>query len=413
MRDSSGSSRERSERLAGALLILPPGAGEPDSVSPATHIAGLPLLRRIVLAAMEAGFGQVLLHPAAAPDDRSLLRGTTATLLAPPTGLLPPLPPRRIVLLATNVLPTAQWLRSLLEMPTEPEWLYTDGSSAAVIETGDPALVLAEAARCNGARELWAFLSKAFTTGDRPLGGEGRFPLTPAAVRHAEDWLLRGLVREAEGFMSRHVERRISLALTRRLAATRITPNAMTLVSLGVGLLGAPFFLSPAPAYQLTGALLLLAHSILDGCDGELARLKFQESRLGSLLDFWGDNVVHVGVMACIAIGWSLAGHTAWPLLIGGVAAGSVLLAAAFVYRRTRQEKALAGRLFPSGSRRRARWLPRLVDMLARRDFIYLVVLLAAAGKATWFLALAAVGTPVFVLLLAWIDRTERRRVPS
>ena len=28
----------------------------------------------------------------------------------------------------------------------------------------------------------------------------------------------------------------------------------------------------------------------LDGCDGELARLKFKESRWGGLLDFWGDN---------------------------------------------------------------------------------------------------------------------------
>src|SRR3990170_1098930 len=163
--------------------------------------------------------------------------------------------------------------------------------------------------------------------------------------------------------MSRHVERRISLALTRRLASTRISPNVMTFVSLAVGLAGAPFFLSALPLYQLTGALLLLAHSILDGCDGELARLKFEESRLGSLLDFWGDNVVHVAVMACIAIGWSLA--------------------------------------IP------AAWLPRRADMLARRDFIYLVVLLSAAGKATWFLALAAVGTPLFLLVLAWIARRE------
>src|SRR2546426_3192414 len=37
-----------------------------------------------------------------------------------------------------------------------------------------------------------------------------------------------------------------------------------------------------------------LAHSILDGCDGELARLKFQHSRWGAVLDFWCDNVVHV-----------------------------------------------------------------------------------------------------------------------
>ena len=103
--------------------------------------------------------------------------------------------------------------------------------------------------------------------------------------------------------MSRHFERRISLAVTRRLAWTSITPNAMTLVSLAVGLSSAPFFLSARPAWQLLGALIFLTHSILDGCDGELARLKFLESPRGAMLDFWGDNVVHVAVFACMAGG--------------------------------------------------------------------------------------------------------------
>lgn len=392
------------------LLTVPAGAIGGNGVSADTRIAGLPLLLRIVLAATRAGFRQILLHPACAAEDRGLLAGTAATVLAP-DGRFPPLSRSRIVLLATHVLPQVKWLRSLLEMPIEPDRLYTDGAAVAVIETDDPDRVLAEAARCDGAEELFRSLGKAFETGDLPFGPEGRFTLaTPHAVSKAEAWLLGSLVKEAEGFMSRHVERRISLALTRRLASTRITPNVMTFVSLGVGLLGTPFFLSQIPAYQLAGALLLLSHSILDGCDGELARLKFQESRLGSLLDFWGDNVVHVAVMAGIAIGWSLATHSAWPLLIGGVAAASVLVTATFVYRLTRQETAVAGPLFPSGSRTRTSWLPRMTDLLARRDFIYLVVLLSAAGKAAWFLVLAAVGTPIFFLVLVWVARAERGR---
>ena len=58
---------------------------------------------------------------------------------------------------------------------------------------------------------------------------------------------------------------------------------------------------------QTIGALLFLAHSILDGCDGELARLKFQQSRWGGVLDFWGDNVVHTVIFACMGVGWSLS----------------------------------------------------------------------------------------------------------
>lgn len=391
------------------LVILPPGAGD-GAVVPGTRIGGLPLLRRTVLAATRAGFSQILLHPAAVPSDGSLLAGTAAAIL-PPNGASPPRPRSRIVLLGTDVVPQVKWLRGLLEMPIEPDRLYADGHSAAVIETGAPDRVLTEAARSDSARGLLVSLGEVFKTAHRPMHEGGRFILdTPQAVVQAETWLLRGLVKEAEGFMSRHVERRISLALTRRLAGTRITPNAMTLVSLGVGLLSAPFFLSAAPAFQLTGALLLLAHSILDGCDGELARLKFQESRWGSVLDFWGDNVVHVAVMACMAAGWSLTTRAAWPLAVGGVAVVSVLATAGFVYRHTKEAESVAGPLFPSGPGRQA-WLPRLADVLARRDFIYLIVLLSAVGKATWFLALAAVGTPLFLLALVWLARTEARRV--
>src|SRR5262249_33713388 len=162
-----------------------------------------------------------------------------------------------------------------------------------------------------------------------PLDPRGRYPVVSRSdVAGAETWLLRSLIKTREGFMSRHFERRISLALTRRLSTTSITPNAMTLVSVTIGLASAPFFLSSLPAWQLAGALIFLSHSILDGCDGELARLKFLHSRLGALLDFWGDNVVHVAVFSCIAIGWSFDVGAAWPLVVGAIACLATLVAA-------------------------------------------------------------------------------------
>ena len=71
--------------------------------------------------------------------------------------------------------------------------------------------------------------------------------------------------RDSESFLSRHFNRRLSLAISRRLALTSISPNAITLVSLGLGLLGAPFFISPQVAYQSAGAVLFLCHAIVDG----------------------------------------------------------------------------------------------------------------------------------------------------
>jgi hypothetical protein len=52
--------------------------------------------------------------------------------------------------------------------------------------------------------------------------------------------------------------------------------------------------------------------------------------------------------------------------------------------------------------------LARMLDAASRRDFIYLVVILALFGKSTWFLVLAAVGAPIFFLLLLFLALRER-----
>lgn len=364
------------------LVVLPTMPGRGGDGLGRMNVAGIPIERRIALAAERAGFGGIV----------SAAAGGAAAAPAP----------RRIVALGGHVLPQPAWLRALLAMPLEPETLYVDGA-VAVIHTQHPARVLDAASRCGGAEDLVGALDGAVAVERRSLDASGRFPLEgPGDVPAAEAWLLRSLIKPSEGFMSRHVERRLSLAVTRRLAATGVTPNAMTVVSVAIGLAGAPFFLSAAPVLQVLGALLFLAHSVLDGCDGELARLKFQESRAGAILDFWGDNFVHVAVFACMAVGWSLDTGRAWPLVLGGVTIASAVATATLA----------ASRFIGGGAVAAVSAAGRLAEALSHRDFIYLILLLSVFGQAHWFLAVAAVGTPaflVFLLLLGGGRRHARR----
>ena len=106
------------------------------------------------------------------------------------------------------------------------------------------------------------------------------------------------------------------------------------------------------------------------------------------MLDFWGDNIVHVGVFTAIAIGWSARSDSAWPLLLGALAVTGTLASAALMFERTASDRVLTGA-----------WTSRLVGALSNRDFIYIVVLLSAFGQAHWFLVASAFGTPAFVLL--------------
>jgi 1L-myo-inositol 1-phosphate cytidylyltransferase / CDP-L-myo-inositol myo-inositolphosphotransferase len=378
------------------LLVVPPEPGTATSVSPDVVVAGLPLLRRIVLAGSRAGFSRVLVQRERDGAER-LLGGTPASML---NGAQPPESRRRIVILPANVVPQARWLRALRDGEIEPERLHVDGQLTAVLDTDDPAFVLTAAARCRGVGELLATLRVRFDEAKLEVDESGRFPLSEAAdARPAERWLLRSLIKQREGFMSRHVERKISLAITRRLAVTRVTPDVMTIVSVGIGLLGAPFFLSASPVYQLVGALLFLAHSILDGCDGELARLKFMESPHGAILDFWGDNVVHVGVFSCMAVGLSFAQEATWPLALGALTVVATLGAAAWQSRDIMQDMAVGGD---------AMWVARLAQAFSSRDFIYLVIAMSAFGKAHWFLILASIGTPIFFGLLLWVGAPRR-----
>ena len=226
----------------------------------------------------------------------------------------------------------------------------------------------------------------------------------------AEQRLLKGLIKGSDGFMSRYFARPISISLSRRLAPHGVTPNQMTIVSGLIGLAAAPFFLSATPAIQVIGGLLFVAHSVLDGCDGELARLTFRESRLGGLLDFFSDNLVHVAIFACMAVGWSLAEGASWPLILGASAVLGTAGSAGAVYWLTLRKKTAAGPVYTSVSDGPADRLTKVLDALSRRDFVYLVLVLSVFGKANWFLALTAVGAPVFLVLVVWTANRDAQR---
>ncbi len=374
--------------------MVPPAPGVERGVA-ALRVAGLTLLRRLVLAATSAGYTRVLVADGA--GDSASLAGTIAGPLA--AAPVPSSADHRVVVLPANVVPQKRWLRALREMALERDTLHADPAlGVGVVQTRRLDAVIA-AAGGNGSADVLERLRKVFES--RALASDPTGAMAVRAAgdqRAAERWLYRSLIKQNEGFMSRHFERKLSMAVTRLLVETAITPNMMTMVSVALGLAGAACFLSPLPAWQLTGALLFLAHSILDGCDGELARLKFLETRHGAVLDFWGDNIVHFAVFSAIAVGWARHAQSAWPLLVGGVAVAAAAGTAAFMFKRFVEDRATTGT-----------WTARLIGAMSHRDFIYIVVLLSAFGLAHWFLLATAVGTPLFLVLALVFLRNDGR----
>ncbi|MDD5303520.1 MAG: CDP-alcohol phosphatidyltransferase family protein [Elusimicrobia bacterium] len=240
-------------------------------------------------------------------------------------------------------------------------------------------------------------------------------PLTQGPI---VDWLMVAGPKPQDGFMARHFDRHLSLAASRALLDTAITPNQMTVFSTILGLIGASFFLGDNRLFYVTGALLVWLHSVLDGCDGELARVRFQESPLGSDLDFWGDNLVHLALFTCLGVGFWLDGHHR-TLALSAIADAGVLASAwtAWRHRRARRDARgpEAGVVEQSAGDGLESKLSRLENTLAQRDFIYLLVLLAFVDMVYEFLWAAAIGGCLYfaiMLYLRRVNQNEQARQP-
>ncbi len=141
------------------------------------------------------------------------------------------------------------------------------------------------------------------------------------ALRRAEEALLRRLRgKTGDGPVARWLNRPLSIRLTRRLVETPVTPNQISLFSFGLSLVAAALFLLPGWWALALGGLLAQAASVIDGCDGEIARLRFQGSDYGGWLDAVLDRYADAFLLAGLtAHAWQQGGGP-WPLAAGFLA---------------------------------------------------------------------------------------------
>lgn len=422
-----------------ALVLLPSGPEKTDdTVGPLAQLGGLTLIQRILYSLQWAGVeeGMVLSrddwpglahHIRRDPKLKAFARLSTKT---GPEGLSEGTPGtwtrgedcivhfpwwivdrKRLKDLCSQEEPLRQMV--LLEPPS---CLSPPGGGGA------PALALVPGTAADGL--LQAFGEKASPDQIlhrlRQTEGERREELPAEAVIRidreedlpvAERRLFQGLIKPTESFLSQKFERKVSLAITRRLLYSRVTPNQISVASILLGIFSTLLFLGESRILHVLGGLLILFSSIVDGCDGELARLRFQESRLGSWLDFLGDNLVHMSIFLCIGIGLSLRGEGAVYLILGCLAALANLGAASAVFLRVFLKSGDGVVTFATPVRveemdRAEGWLRRRIeftDKLSNRDFFYLVLICAAVGQLGIFMWVASIGVLFYFFNLIYL----------
>lgn len=210
--------------------------------------------------------------------------------------------------------------------------------------------------------------------------------------------VLGGAVGVSDGVVARHLNRPLSRRITERLLSREVKPWQISLASF-VATLGAG--VSFAVGHATTGGLVAQFASVLDGVDGEIARVRYQDSAFGgvydALLDRIGDAAL-IGGMTFYA--WLMgAGLSAVVLGFGAVAGSSLSMLV--------KEKYAAQFHRPYAAEREGRWRWLL---LGRDGRLFLSLVAGLTGQIEVVLAYLAVGTHLHAGVRIYRIRSESLR---
>ena len=143
----------------------------------------------------------------------------------------------------------------------------------------------------------------------------------------------------------------------------------------------------------MLGAAIFLFSTIVDGCDGEIARSKLLESAFGKLYDTGVDIVIGLAVFVAVSVGvWRELGSTPEVVMATTLIVLGGILAPATVETVRR---IIPGRLDRGVIGRVNEWVERFATL----EWSYVVLALALADQLPFFFFGSAAGANVFALV--------------
>lgn len=161
----------------------------------------------------------------------------------------------------------------------------------------------------------------------------------------AEKIHLRSLRKKSDTWISRSINRPISLFFTRFLLRTSIQPNSMTMITLVLSIASIFCVLQIGSTlesylYGFLGGFLFHMASVVDGCDGEIARSKFLSSKRGEILDSLVDDGKNIFFTIALGIrSYSLSEEAGSYLWTVGILVCIFFPAKVFQYRELFQKQ--------------------------------------------------------------------------
>ena len=178
-----------------------------------------------------------------------------------------------------------------------------------------------------------------------------------------------------DGIVSRHLNRRLSRPAARAMASTPATPNAVTLFTL---LLSFAVAAATAAGWNIAGGIGIQLVSVIDGVDGELARIRNMATRFGAVLDAVSDRYADAAMLGGMTIYAARFEDLPRPEVIGMLALAGALSVS---YSRARIEASIPN---PPAN------LDALFGLASRDVRLLIAAIGTVAGQCYWTLALLA-----------------------
>ncbi|MHA1589005.1 MAG: CDP-alcohol phosphatidyltransferase family protein, partial [Candidatus Njordarchaeales archaeon] len=213
-------------------------------------------------------------------------------------------------------------------------------------------------------------------------------------LRKLENYLLASLKKPDDGFISYYINRRISARISKFLVKTSLTPNMISIISFAMAAVAAYFFSIRNYLMSIIAGILTQMASIIDGCDGEVARLKGLSSKYGALFDTLLDRYADILLVIGIGYGYYLMTQNSLSLLLLAIPlTGFIMSSYARKEYMIRYEKQPKGKLL----------------LLIRRDFrLFGIFIGALIGMA--YHAIITIGALSHIIIIIHYIIGQRRK---
>ena len=224
------------------------------------------------------------------------------------------------------------------------------------------------------------------------------------APKRAEELIFTTVGKTATGWISRNINSKFSLPTSRLLIKTPLTPNMISVLINIIGALCGVFY---AIGHPVVGALCMHAATILDRCDGEVARVKLMETKKGEWVDTISDQFTVLSFILGVPIGYYYTSGNPIALVLGGINLSIflffVLWALYFLKRYTNSGSLVTyfevDKLVENKDPSLMRRLIKIVRPLGRRNVYSLAFLgLAIFGSYPWVLWVTTIAATIFLL---------------